>query len=451
MRTLGKVFNNYVLGVLFIALIVAGVFAVYGVFTQKFTHYDKVTLSTDTTGLQLPARADVKIRGVLIGEVTKAVSNGDGRGATLTLGIDPGKLSQIPSNVTASILPKTLFGEKYVELDIPKTGASPAAMRVGGHIAQTKRPIEVQAVLNNLYPLLRTLQPAEINYTLNALSTALRGKGEQLGDTIVTLKDYLARINPQVPALADDLGMLASVSKTYAGVVPELADTLRNTVKTTNTLKSKHAALKRFLTQARSFSDTATGFLDTNGENLVQLGQVTEPQARLLKKYSPEYSCFLNGLVNQIPMLASTFRNFIFHIKLIVPPRQPRGYNIGDKPVVGVNGPPQCLGLPNKLHTDSTKAFGKPVVVNGKTTYPYGYIPNFRDGVDDHGGSLDRGDNQRPATGYSVTTVPSGTARQKAFIAALTAPALGVDADDVPDVTGLLFAPVATGTQVSAR
>ena len=212
MKALGKVFNNYVLGVLFLALIFGGVLAVYGVFTQKFTHYDKVTLSTDTTGLQLPDRADVKIRGVLIGEVTKAVSNGDGQGATLTLGIDPGKLSEIPSNVTASILPKTLFGEKYVELDIPKTGASPAAIRVGGHIAQTKRPIEVQAVLNNLYPLLRTLQPAEINYTLDALSTALRGKGEQLGDTIVTLKDYLARINPQVPALADDLGMLASAN-----------------------------------------------------------------------------------------------------------------------------------------------------------------------------------------------------------------------------------------------
>jgi len=448
MSALGKVFNNYVLGVLFIALIAAGVWAVNGVFTQQFLSFDKVTLSTDTTGLQLPAQADVKVRGVMVGEVLKAQA-GD-NGATLTLGIDPDRIGDIPKNVTASILPKTLFGEKYVELDIPPV-ASSAKLKVGDHIAQTQRPIEVQSVLNNLYPLLRTLQPAELNYTLNALRTALQGKGEQLGDTIVTLKDYLARINPQVPALADDLGKLTQVSRTYAGVVPELANTLRNTVKTTNTLKSKQAALSRFLTQARSFSDTATSFLDTNGENLVQLGKVTEPQAKLLKKYAPEYNCFLTGLVKQIPRLASTFRNFIFHIKLIVLPKQPRGYTLADKPVVGVDGPPQCLGLPNKLHEDPTKAFGKPVVVNGKTTYPYGYIPNFRDGVDDHGGSLNRGDNQRPATSFSVSTTPSGTARQKRLIAALTAPALGVEPTDVPDVTGLLFAPVATGTQVSSR
>ena len=448
MSALGKVFNNYVLGVLFIAILAAGVWAVNGVFTQKFISFDKVTLSTDTTGLQLPDKADVKVRGVLVGEVLKAQA-GD-NGATLTLGIDPDKIDQIPKNVTASILPKTLFGEKYVELDIPSV-ANNASLKVGDHISQTQRPIEVQSVLNNLYPLLRTLQPAELNYTLNALDTALAGKGEKLGDTIVTLKDYLARLNPQVPALTDDLGLLTKVSKTYSGVLPELANTLRNTVKTTNTLKTKQAALKRFLTQARSFSDTATGFLDTNGENLVQLGKVTEPQAKLLKKYAPEYNCFLTGLVKQIPRLASTFRNFIFHIKLVVLPKQPRGYTLKDKPMVGVDGPPRCLGLPNKLHEDPYKAFGKPVVVNGKTTYPYGYIPNFRDGVDDHGGTLDRGDNQRPATGFSLTSSPAGTARQKQLIAALTAPALGVDPDDVPDVTGLLFTPVATGTQVSSR
>ena len=135
MRALGKVFNNYVLGVLFIALLVAGVWAVNGVFTQKFISFDKVTLSTDTTGLQLPAQADVKVRGVLVGEVLKAQA-GD-NGATLTLGIDPDKIDQIPKNVTASILPKTLFGEKYVELDIPSV-ANNASLKVGDHIVPLK-------------------------------------------------------------------------------------------------------------------------------------------------------------------------------------------------------------------------------------------------------------------------------------------------------------------------
>lgn len=450
MMALGKVFNNYVLGIIFIALLASGVWVVKGVFTQQFTTFDKVTLSTSTTGLQLPAQADVKVRGVMVGEVLKATAGKDG--AILTLGIHPDKIAQIPDNVTASILPKTLFGEKYVELDIPPV-ASSVSLAGGDNITATVRPIEVQSVLNNLYPLLRTLQPAELNYTLNALDTALQGKGEQLGRTIVTLKDYLQRLNPQVPALVSDLGQLSKVSDVYAGVVPELANTLRNTVKTTNTLKSQQGALRNFLRQARSFSDTATGFLNTNGDNLIALGRITEPQARLLARYSPEYSCFLNGLVNLIPDLASTFRNFIFHIKLVVLPKQPRGYNLSDKPVLGATNGPQCLGLgPKNPPYRYPNIFGSKVTKNGQTTYPFGKIPNFRDGVDDNGGTLGRGDGQRPATGFGrVAQMTAGTPAQKALIAALTAPALGVQADQVPDVAGLLFAPVAVGTQVSVR
>jgi len=446
---MAKVFSNRVLGVIFIGLLAFGVWMVNAVFTQKFISFDKITLSTSTTGLQLPAQADVKIRGVLIGEVLK-VKAGE-NGATLTLGIDPSKIKSIPSNVTASILPKTLFGEKYVELNIPAVAGNPIS--AGGHISETQQPIEVQSVLNNLYPLLRALQPAELNYTLNALATALEGKGEQLGQTIVTLKDYLTRINPQVPALVNDLGLLSKVSDTYSSVMPQLADTLRNTVKTTNTLKSKQGALRNFLQQAKAFSDTASGFLDTNGDNLIALGKVTVPIAKLLETYSPEYSCFLRGLTNITPRLASTFRNFTFHIKLAVLPKQPRGYNIHDKPVLGAKNPPVCLGLsnPNPPY-QYPNIIGEKVMKNGQATYPFYRFPNFVDGVDDNGGTLGRGDGQRPATGFGrVSQMNAGTPSQKALIAALTAPALGVPAKDVPDVTGLLFTPVAAGTEVSAR
>lgn len=447
---IARLIGNRVLGVIFIGLMALGVWFVNGVFHQQFTTFDRVTLTTGSAGLQLPAQADVKIRGVLIGEVLKTTAGENG--ATLTLGIDPTKIAQVPENVTASILPKTLFGEKYVELNIPPV-ASNRSLAVGDRITETQQPIEVQSVLNNLYPLLRSIQPAELDYTLDALATALEGKGEQLGQTIVTLKDYLTRINPQVPALVNDLGLLSKVADTYSGVMPELAQTLRNTVKTTNTLQSKQAALHAFLQQARAFSDTATGFLNTNGDNLIALGKVTEPQARMLARYSPEYACFLRGVNNVIPRLASTFRNFVFHIKLAVLPYQPRGYNIKDKPVLGATNGPQCLGLGNANPPyQYPNVFGGKVTKNGQTTYPYYKIPNFVDGVDDHGGTLGRHDGQRPATGFArIPQMTSGTPAQKALIAALTAPALGVDASEVPDVTGLLFAPIAAGTEVESR
>ena len=423
---MARIFSNRLLGVIFIGLLVLGVWLINAVFTQKFVSFDRVRLSTDTIGLQLPSRADVKVRGVIVGEVLDAKS--EANGAELTLGIKPGWMGKIPQNVTASILPKTLFGEKYVELVVPQD-PSKKALTAGDHITQTQLPIEVERVLDDIYPLLRAVQPAELNYTLNALATALEGRGEAIGQNIETFDAYLKRMNPQVPALVEDLRLLAKVSGTYADVAPQIAETLRNTVKTGNTMVSREAKLHAFLQDVTSFSGTAKTFLDNNGSNIVRLGQLSKPQLELLNRYSPEFPCLLRGLVDQAPRLASTFRGFVFHIDLITLPRQPRGYTAKDVPVLGADNGPNCVGLPNP-----------PV--------PLRNVPNLNDGVD----GLQRGDAQRTAPQIDAASrnAAAGEA-EKALFGALTAPVLGVPADQVPDLTTLLFGPLAAGTEVSMR
>ena len=94
--------QHKVLGVVFLALVVLSVYLVYATFTKKFTDYDRVSVETSKIGLQLPARADVKIRGVLVGEVLDMSATSDG--AKLTLGLFPSQVHTIPENVTASIV-----------------------------------------------------------------------------------------------------------------------------------------------------------------------------------------------------------------------------------------------------------------------------------------------------------------------------------------------------------
>ncbi|HWM74125.1 MAG TPA: MCE family protein [Nocardioides sp.] len=420
--------HHRILGVAFIGLLALAVWLVSAAFTQKFIAFDEVTLTTGSAGMQLPMRADVKVRGVIVGQVNKAES--EGKGATLTLGIKPDKIDSIPQDVTAALVPKTLFGEKYVELNIPK-GASSTALEAGDKIEQTELPIEVERVLNDLYPLLRTVQPAEINYTLNALATALEGRGDKIGESFVTLDSYLKRLNPQIPDIIADIKLLATVTDTYADVMPAIADTLRNTVKTGNTLVSKEEKLNAFLTDLTAFSDTTKAFLDDNGDNIIRLGQLSEPILALLSRYSSEFPCLLGGLVRQAPRLADTFRGFIFHINLIVLPRQPRGYTNADRQVYGANNGPNCAGLP-------------------RPPEPYPSFPNLNDGAD----NLEKGDNQRPATGFanqrsSLGAGVNGTASDKALINSLMAPMLGVPVDQMSDVGSLLYGPAMAGTEVS--
>ena len=291
----------------------------------------------------------------------------------------------------------------------------------------------MEKVLNDLYPLLRTVQPAELNYTLNALADALEGRGEKIGQNLVTLDRYLKKFNPQIPGLIADIKLLATVTDTYGDAVPDIAATLRNTVKTGNTLVSREQKLNAFLKDFASFSDTTKGFLDTNGDNIIRLGKVGEPILALLARYSSEFPCLLQGLVRQAPRLAETFRGFIFHINLKTLKQQPRGYTPKDRQVYGANNAPTCGGLPNP-----------PV--------PYPSFPNLDDGAD----GLGKGDNQRAATGFDAPTRgisvgPSGTAAQKALINSLTAPVFGLSLDEMPDLTALLFAPAMAGTEVSVE
>src|SRR5690349_2484771 len=182
--------NHKVLGIVFLAVLLFGVYSTYAIFTKKYADYDEVKLETSKIGLQLPMRADVKIRGVIVGEVLGFESNEDG--AEITLGIYPSETDSIPADVTGSIVPKTLFGEKYVALEIPEgSDSSTEHIQAGDTIERTQVSIEVEEVLSDLYPLLRTVQPAEINMTLNAMATALEGRGDQIGENLETVDAYL--------------------------------------------------------------------------------------------------------------------------------------------------------------------------------------------------------------------------------------------------------------------
>lgn len=419
------------LGVVFICLLLAGVWLTYGIFTQKFTTFDEVTLDASTIGLQMPDQADVKIRGVIIGEVLGFTATD--QGAKVRLGIFPSQMHTIPANVTGAIVPKTLFGEKYVSLVIPHDQPAATALKPGATITRTNVPVEVQKVLADLYPLLRTVQPADINTTLNAISTALEGRGNELGQDLVTVDHYLKRINPQIPQIVQDLRLTTKVSNTYADVMPSIAQILRNTIKTTGTLQDRHRQLQTLFSDVTSFSDTAHDFLRQNGDNIIRLGQVSQPQAQLLARYAPEYPCLLGGLVKSGKREAQAFRDFTLHIVLETLPHQPRGYTPADNPVYGDNRGPNCLHLPNAPWSQAN---------------PVRHQPNFKDGINTPTG---KGTDRVAPSYFTRGTGYAGSPAEAGVLKSLLGPSLGVSARDVPDLGVLLVGPMARGAKVSLR
>jgi phospholipid/cholesterol/gamma-HCH transport system substrate-binding protein len=410
------------LGLAFVAVLAVLVALSVLVYRKAFTPVTWVSLRADHAGMQLNPGADVKLRGVIVGDVRAITA--DGTGATLRLALDPAMVPQIPANVSARLLPKTLFGEKFVELVPPATGASPRPIAGGAVIEQdrTTTAVELERVLDNALPLLQAIRPDRLAATLGALAYALEGNGERLGRDLVRAEDVLSRLNGQLPAIAEDVRLLARVLDTYDGAAEDILALLRDVTVTATTITDQRAQLAGFLADTTDLADSTRVFLDRYGDRLIRLGEVTRPVLDLLAVYAPEYPCLLRGVVALQPRADAVFATGRMRVTLEITRDNGKYVPGRDSPVYGARNGPNCRGLPD------------PAVPAAEVRVNDGY-----------GGGARVGGLSFAPMGFA------GTAQEAALVKPLVAAATGTPADRVPDVALLLWGPLLRGAVVSAR
>jgi phospholipid/cholesterol/gamma-HCH transport system substrate-binding protein len=420
--------RNRILGAAFVLLLLTAVSLSVLQYRKAFNPVTWVTLYTGHTGLQLSDGAEVKLRGVVVGEVRGIGSDGDR--ARLRLALDPALTGRIPAEVSARLLPKTLFGERYVALVAP-TGASARPIRSGDVIDadHSKAGVELERVLDNALPLLRSIRPDKLAATLAALSTALDGRGDKLGRTVVALDDYLRALNREMPTLTEDVRRLAAVLDGYDAALPDLLSILRDVTVTAGTVADQRTQLAAFLDDTTDAADVTRLFLDRHGDQLIRVGAVTRPVLELLATYAPEYPCLMRGLVDLQPRVEQAFRNGRMHITLEVT-RDNGKYQAGrDEPVYGAQNGPQCRGL------------SKPPVPAPEVPIDDGYdYAGKRPGP----AQLPVGLPAGPAMGYA------GTSEERDLVKPLIGSATGALPVQVPDIAVLLWGPLLRGAVVNA-
>jgi virulence factor Mce-like protein len=373
-----------------------------------------VTLKTKKIGHQMIVPADVKLRGIIVGEVRGVGTEGDN--ATMKLAIQPDKAKLIPADVQARILPKTLFGEKFVDLVIPPgSTASTPHIKSGDVITQdrSKSAIELETVLNDLLPMLQTLKPAELSVALTNLAEAVRGQGDALGANLAHVDDYFSQLNPELPTIVNDLSRLADVADDYNAAAPDLLRAINGFTTNAKTLTTKQDAFQSFLLGTKGFAETATRVLKRNGDDMIQLAKVSVPTLQTLARYSPEFTCLLVGIDRIQPLLNKTFSAVpgfkpALHITLEVLPTQPTGYTYpADKPDYSLDTGPDCHGLP-----------GDP------KSSPY------------------------PDPSMFGAMGAAGSIADLEAVSAVTAPVLGIAGSDVPSWVSLITGPLVRGMRV---
>lgn len=209
----------------------------------------------DVTGL-LP-NDNVKIAGVAIGKVS-GVRLVDGR-AKVSMKLRNGY--RVPSDTEAAIRWRNLLGQRYVYL---YPGTSPVVMEKGATIEKTRSVVDLGELFNRLGPIVRAIDPQQVNTFLDSIVQALDGNEGAVRSAIADLGTVATAIATRDQAIGRLLDNLATVSDAIVDRDAQIRQTLDNLVALATTFSENTAVVDQAITDLGSISQDLGDLLRAN-------------------------------------------------------------------------------------------------------------------------------------------------------------------------------------------
>jgi phospholipid/cholesterol/gamma-HCH transport system substrate-binding protein len=311
-------------------------------FHGDFTQSAPVTVLSPRAGLVMNPDAKVEFHGVQVGKVA-SIETLPGGQAALHLAMDPGLLHVIPANVLVDITSSTVFGAKFVEMLPP---AEPAEQSVhAGQTFESKHvTVETNTVFEQLTSVLAKIEPAKLNETLGALSSAMNGRGHEIGQIIGDFDALLAKLEPSRGNLEHDLAVAPVALNSFADAAPDLVRAADNTVRVSQTIVDEQRNLDALLISTIGLADIGNQVLGDNKTRLKDVVTLLLPTTDLLNQYHQALTCALTGLTVFGKQGASKDPGITLLAGLDFGAERYR-YPL-DLPRVAAKGGPQCTDLP---------------------------------------------------------------------------------------------------------
>ncbi|RJQ69447.1 MCE family protein [Pseudonocardiaceae bacterium YIM PH 21723] len=441
-----------------ILLIVGFLATTIMIYNGDFKKVALVTMHTDRVGNGLTPQSDIKVRGLLVGTVQKVTTKGEG--AEVQLAMEPDKLNMVPQNAVARLLPKTLFGERYVDLIIPDN-PSAARLAAGDTVLQdqSKKAIELERALDSLMGLLTAVKPEKLAATLGAMATALDGQGKTFGQTLVSLDKYLGEFNKSIPDLKKDISGFADLANNYNDIAPDLIAALTNATTTSKSIVEQRQQLSDSLTSLTSASLSLDNFLKANGGNLIQVLDKNRDTFAILNKYSPEYPCVFHDLASVKDISEKAFGKGTdqpgLHVLLVIGPNRGK-YTPGEEPKFSDKRGPRCYHPENHSPQNPLPQYpdnGLKIEDGSKKPSSIGATLSLKNGTligpSSAAGAKTAG--LLPILSGDSTPYLANSDSEADYVRMLMAMVNGVDKNDIPDWSSLLLGPIFRGAEVELQ
>jgi phospholipid/cholesterol/gamma-HCH transport system substrate-binding protein len=472
--------RDFSLGLLAIVLAMVLLVVAYLAYDRALVPSKDIILRTSVVGNQLQVGSDVKLNGVPVGSVSNIDATTEG--ASLTLALNPDTLHLIPENTVARLLPKTLFGERYIALVAPGK-ASSQTLQAGDVIYQdpSAEAAELQQVLDDLLPVLQKIQPDKLSAMLGELAEMLHGNGEDLGDTMVAWQRYVKKLNPLVPQMTDDLEHLGHVAQDWNVAAPDLLDALSTMTTSTKTLVDEKTQLRDVYASVIGTADTTRGWVSDNSDTIIILSKDSRAALRATAPYASQFPCLFRAVSGYIPKMEKALGKGTdepgIHAVLQMMPIRSK-YLAGDDDVHYTPGTPdpRCPYVTGQVGTSPADRVTVPgsasntdpaadTRTEGGAADPTAQqAPTWPAGSDAGNTAGSTGGTDDPA---AIAPPPSNTLQahmlalvglgdanspgENELIAELVAPTQGMAPGDYPDWNSLLLGPTLRNTKVVLR
>ena len=239
----------------------------------------------------IPTAADVRVSGVAVGKVTAVSHDPSSPGySVVTIQISDTHAVPIYSNGFAKVRPKTLLGEKYIDLSVG-SGASAELISSGGYlaVAETGKDVSNDEIFNSFDATTRTQQ----QQVLAALDQATKGRAGDIQAILPQLQQVVSNLGPVAQVYekdrqqSDDIFVqLNTIMQTLADEHQQLAGFLSNGNVALGAIAQKDDALVATLQAASNVStelnNAMTPALDAQRKALDQLAPTLVSENTLL-------------------------------------------------------------------------------------------------------------------------------------------------------------------------
>lgn len=305
----------------------------------------EITAQIPASNSGIREQTSVEYKGVIVGKVVDVETKGVT--SNLVIRVYDRQAEGISGESTVRILPRTLFGDQFVQL-VPPDGSGGTPIEDGSVLAAdtSEGTVQLYAAYVRLTELLASVKPEKISSALAAMSQLLDGRGEKFGKMI----DQTYELTGDVPALvrlADD-GMVAAntLSNHLVKALPDGIRALKDAVALSRTLVAERDTVERMLVSGATLARESSRLL--GGDNIdraVELLRAGDPVIDTLARHPgslPRTVAAARRLIeNGIPTFES---GPWFKIRANLTRAEPYPYKTSDCPRYPGLAGPNCAG-----------------------------------------------------------------------------------------------------------